>query len=485
MTDEVEKWIQKENLIQKGDRVLVGLSGGADSVCLLLLLLELAGKMDVTIEAVHVEHGIRGEESLLDAQFAEDLCRREQVLCHTCHVDVPEYAAEHGIGLEEAARLLRYDSFRREAERMAVSGTCGRAVRIALAHHADDNAETMLFQMIRGSGVKGMGGMRPERGFTEQAVIIRPLLMVSRREIEAYLRERGEKFRCDSTNEDIHYSRNRLRHEVIPQLEWINSRAVQHMTKSAEMLRELSDYLQMQVDKLLPSVCTHSEDGWQIEKTLFADYPLLIQKEAVHRILEEAAGSRRDIGSVHVEKVLSLARLQVGRSISLPYRLCAVRVYDGIRIFKDGETTQEKSGFYEISREELMRAEQGEVVFIRLPDGEMRLRIFSFHGKIREIQKKRYTKWLNYDKIKCGLQIRRRSGSDYLVIDEEGHKKKLKAYFVGEKIPADIRNKIWLLAEASHIIWVIGGRISAGYKIEENTEKILEVQITGGNYYED
>lgn len=120
-----------------------------------------------------------------------------------------------------------------------------------------------------------------------------------------------------------------------------------------------------------------------------------------------------------------------------------------------------------------------------MPDGEMRLHIRPFCGEMGEIRKKRYTKWLNYDKIQCGLVLRKRAKGDYFAIDDKGHRKKLKDYFIGEKIPSERRNKIWLLADGAHIVWIVGERISADYKIESNTKKILEVQIIGGDYCED
>ena len=151
MTEDVLNWIKKEKLMTEGDTVIVGLSGGADSVALLLVLLELRQRIGYTLLAIHVEHGIRGEESRKDAAFVEELCRQKNIPCRICPVNVPDYAATEGIGVEEAARILRYECYQKAAEELKQSGA-GR-VSIALAHHANDNAETVLFQMARGSGV--------------------------------------------------------------------------------------------------------------------------------------------------------------------------------------------------------------------------------------------------------------------------------------------------------------------------------------------
>lgn len=508
MTDEVLKWIKQEKLISAGDIVIAGVSGGADSVCLLLLLLEYQKKIRFDLRVLHVEHGIRGEESLRDARFVEELCRKKNVPCRVCYVDVPAYAAEMGLGFEEAARELRYDCYAKYARQIQAQNgdrVCENSdfptaedrvkrdlqpVKIALAHHADDNAETILFQLVRGSGVKGLCGMRASRSMGEQIQIIRPLLMVSRREIEEYLTKLQQEYHTDSTNLDVDYTRNRIRHRIMPELTGINSQALLHISQSAGMLQEISDYLAAQAAEILAQTVERERDragkpAVKLSETLFLEYPNVVVREAVLQILGEVAGSRKDIGSVHVTSILELSQLQVGRRLDFPYGMEAERVYGGIRIYHRESAPQEERTEYEISGKELARLERGETISVPLSDGVMCLRILENREKVPEIPKKTYTKWLDYDKIKNGLQLRRRMAGDYLVIDEKGHRKKLKEYFIEEKIPGSRRSEIWLLAEESYILWVIGGRISADCKIEETTGRILEVQMTGGKYYED
>lgn len=480
MIEEVLRGIEEKKLIQAGDFVLVGVSGGADSVCLLLLLLEYRRELAFSIQVVHVEHGIRGAESLEDARFVENLCGRLQVPCRTYNVDVPAYAKEHHMGLEEAARELRYDCFCRAAEEADAP-----AAKIALAHHADDNAETMLFQMVRGSGVRGLAGMRVKRELGKNLTLIRPLLNVTRCGIEEYLHARGESYRIDATNRDTDYSRNRIRHEVLPQLAQVNRQAVMHMAQSAGQLAELADYLDEEASRIAMHTCVKEKDACLIRFELFEKYPAVLQREVLYLVIGRMAGSRKDIGSVHIEEVKKLAALQVGRRISLPYELVAERVYEGIRI--RGRRTGENRAVraYEIVLEELDRQREGEWYVLSLPDGQLRMRVRDFCGETQEIHKKTYTKLLNYDKIKYNLQVRRRAGGDYLTIDEAGHKKKLREYFIEEKVPRERRDETWLLTAGDHVIWVVGGRISADYKIGPNTKKILEVQMSGGIYCED
>lgn len=483
MIEKVYRLIEQEKLIEQGDFVLAGVSGGADSVCLLLLLLAYRDRCAFSLEVIHVEHGIRGEASRADAAFVEALCLAHGIPCHVYAVDAIDYAKQNGIGLEEAARKLRYDCYGR-----AVCESGGQSVKVALAHHADDNAETILFQLVRGSGIRGMCGMRPIRAMDGGAAVIRPLLAVTRSEIEQYLKEQGQEYRVDVTNLDTDYSRNRIRHKVLPELLKINPGAVEHMTRTSGMLLELSDYLSREAEQLMAKTCHFLEDACEIEESFFIEYQPVLQKEAVLRILSRIAGNNRDIASIHVEEVLRLAERQVGRMLSLPYRMRATRIYGGVRIEKESQAQGNTTGKvkqYDITREMLQAAEAGEEIRILLEEEEICLCVHDFNGEMQEIPKKTYTKWLNYDKIECGLQLRQRADKDYLMIDEKGHKKKLKEYFIEEKIPREQRNRIWLLTEESHVLWVIGRRISADYKIDKNTRKILEVRISGGNYRED
>ena len=468
MTEDVLNWIKKEKLMTEGDTVIVGLSGGADSVALLLVLLELRQRIGYTLLAIHVEHGIRGEESRKDAAFVEELCRQKSIPCRICPVNVPDYAATEGIGVEEAARILRYECYQKAAEELKQSGA-GR-VSIALAHHANDNAETVLFQMARGSGVHGMCGMHPKRVLGDDILIVRPLLCVSRGQIEEYLKKCGQEYRTDGTNLDINYSRNRIRHHILPELSVINEQAVSHINQSALLLQQAVSYMEQETKKAVQTCCIGGGGAYVILENEWKQYPEIIRQEIVH-----------------VQDVCALMEKQTGREITLPYQMTASRIYEGVRLCRNqrDKGTGVPQSFYEVTADDFAKLEAGETVNITLPDANVSLRLLLFSGKVDEIPKNQYTKWLNYDRIECGLQFRRRASGDYLTVDDAGHKKKLKSYFIDEKIPQIKREHIWLLAQQSHVLWVIGGRISAVCKIKEDTKKILEVRIDGGNYRED
>ena len=474
--------IKKEKLVEEGDVVLAGLSGGADSVCLLLALHSLRKKIDFTLMAVHVEHGIRGAESRADAEFVKKLCQKEAIALFLYEEDVPAYAKQMGLGLEEAARIRRYACYR-EAVKEAKRQFADCPVKVALAHHANDNAETVLFQMARGSGLDGLCGMQYQREFGD-AVLIRPLLDITREEIEEYLRSCGQDYCTDLTNGDIDYSRNRIRHQVLPELRQVNRQAVQHINQSAQLLQEIREYLNGEADKIYRKTVKKEQERLCIQRKLWEENPSILQKEVVHRAIEVMAKSKKDITFAHVEAVRKLFFLQVGREVQLPYQLVARRVYDGVALEKKCRRQEENGFFLELKKEQLDALFDGKELTFDVSDGSVRLRGLLFDGQMNEIDKKTYTKWLNYDKIKGALQIRTRAAKDYLTVDDEGHTKKLKEYFVNEKIPAEKRSGVLLFAEQAHIIWVVGHRMSADYKVDGNTKRILEVQFFGGKYHE-
>lgn len=230
---EIKRYIEANQLIRPGDGVVVGLSGGPDSVFLLYALHTLQPRMDFTLWALHVHHGIRGAEADRDEAFSEKLCAKLAVPFQAVHVAAPAYAAQHGLSLEEAARILRYEAL--EAARQQL--TQAPAAWIAVAHHLDDQAETVLHNLVRGAGLRGLAGMENRRNH-----VIRPLLSIKREDILKWLKQYDIPYVTDSTNADPHYTRNRIRSTVLPELREINPEASAHIAHSAALLREADAY---------------------------------------------------------------------------------------------------------------------------------------------------------------------------------------------------------------------------------------------------
>ena len=459
LEERVLSYMREKHMIEEKQAILAGVSGGADSVCLLLLLCSLKSRLDLRLFVVHVEHGIRGEESLADARFVRDLCKRLSVPCQVCPVDVPGRAKRLGQSLEEAGRTARYEIFEREAR--ALEERHGRKCRIAVAHNANDNAETMLYHLARGTGIRGLAGIPPVRGR-------RPLLALKREEIEAYLEEKGQKFCRDATNETDLYRRNRIRHRILPVMEELNPEAVRHMGRTGEMLGELDAWLQEVADRVLGEAV--EPDG--LRKEPLRKLPEPLRREVLHRWIARIWGENRDISCRHVEALAELLEAPAGKEIWLPGGRRVISTYRHL-------TTAEEDGREPVVGAVMLSGRQlTEQGTMEMAAGGYR---FSFalrrREKNAEIPRKSYTKWFDYDKIKDDFEIRNRQPEDYLVIDDQGRRKPLNRYFIDEKVPRDRRDALPLLACGHHVIWVPGYRISAYYKVDETTENILEVQV--------
>lgn len=483
MLQTVQKRIKELNMIAPGDKVLVGVSGGADSVALLLALVSMQKDMDFTLEVIHVEHGIRGEESLQDAAFVEDLCKRCQVVCHSVTVDVPAYCQESGLGTEEAARLLRYQEFARLAEAMKA--------KVALAHHMEDNAETILFQMARGSALTGLCGMQPMRQDENGVLYIRPLLGVHRKEIEEFLQGHGMGYRVDSTNDQLDYSRNYIRKVVLPELERVNGQAVEHIHGAAGQLSEIKDFLSMEVVKAWEETA-ELVNGVKLNLPVLLDLHRVLQKELVYKAIAEVSGGKKDITSTHVEDVLSLCSNQSGRIAMLPNGVIGKREFDVLYITKEDIAKATQGGAETETAVCALVVSESDLQDIlcsggakEIPFGKQGEKlILSFRENTSnpdEIPKKTYTKWFDYDKIKAGFCIRTRKSGDYLINDALGHRKKLKQYFIDEKISSSDRNEMWLITQDNLVLWAVGGRISEHVKVTESTKTIIEITYDGGN----
>ena len=326
MLEKVRKYIEAEGLLSLGTRVVVGFSGGADSVCLLEALRLLAPELGLTLFALHVHHGIRGAEADGDAAYAAKFCEKRGIPLRTVFRDIPAEARAKGLGLEEAGRLARRGELSRALRELPADAA-------ALAHHKNDLAETMLFQLARGTGLAGLSGISPVSGS-----FIRPLLCLTRGEIEAWLKSRGIAWREDSTNADTAYARNRIRHEALPALSKVNAQAVTHMAEASGEIREAYAYLESLLSDKWRRCAAAAPEGARgillIAEAVLAE-PALFQRMLVREAFRRLGGLK-DLGKVHVEAVLDLLRGKEGRRRDLP-GLSAVRTAEGAALLPAGD----------------------------------------------------------------------------------------------------------------------------------------------------
>ena len=453
-TIRVREYMEQNHMAEPGDGILAAVSGGADSVCLLLVLKTLEESLGIHVTAFHLHHGLRGAEADRDEFFVRKLCERLQVPLNVVREDVGGYAKVHGLSEEESGRILRYQWLEKTAEKFGCR-------RIATAHHKDDQTETVLMNLFRGSGLRGFGGIRPVRKLSEDLTLIRPLLDRSRQEIETYLIEEKEEWCEDSTNKELIYARNKVRNGLIPWIrENMNERAEEHILKTAAFASQADEYFLSQAEKLL-------EDGLQnqaasfveMDTKLFDSQPDIMKSYLIRALITKVTGSAKDISARHIDAITALDGPGGGTSVDLPYGLQAIRSYQKL-----------------IIRKENVEAEKQDI------EKNLHTKVFPWK-KDMEIPQNRYTKWFDYDKINDTLSVRTREPGDYFMIGN-GRTKKLHRFFIDEKISEDLRDRILLLADGNHILWIIGYRISEYYKVTEATRNILEVRADKGENYD-
>ena len=497
MYERIKAYVRKWGMLEKSDIVIAGISGGPDSICLLCVLIDLSREIGFQIAAVHVNHGLRGAEADADEAYVSCFCEEREIPLMVRHADVRKIAARRKISGEEAGREVRREAYEEAVRKY-------RGTRIALAHHMNDNAETLLLNMARGTGVRGMAGIRPVNGR-----YIRPLLCVKRREIEQYLEENNLHYCIDRTNMEDIYTRNRIRNHIIPCLEeQINSRAVEHLEELAEQMGELSDYVERQASRAYERCVRQAEASGEeisgreeavLDVERFLEEDPAIRPYLVRRLLACAAKREKDIEAVHVRSVEALAAMQSGRKISLPYGLCAERRYGEIYIYRERKEENPsrtglekvlleggvKSGLEDSDRNRIEGSMEcgmecsmeGSVEF---GTGKVSFRVFPCEKMPDSFPQTPYTKWFDYDIIKNSVVIRTRQSGDYITIDNQGNTQKIKKYFINEKIPNQDRDHVLLVADGSHIMWIVGYRQDQSYQVSEQTRRILEIRINGG-----
>lgn len=493
MLKKVSRYVEKYHMLSAGDTVVAGVSGGADSVCLLLLLSALRREVPFDLLAVHINHKIR-KEAGEDAAFTEDLCKRLAVPFFLVEEEVKVLAEAEGISDEEAGRQVRYRAFEAVLKENAPGAVEGGQAKIAVAHNLNDRAETMLFHLFRGSGLSGLGSIRPVKKRDSGITVIRPLLGVKRSEIEAYLTEKGTNWCIDSTNEEDTYTRNRIRHHILPFAEKEISRgAIANMGRAADILAETEDFVQKETARAYTDCAMETVDATKIIFTIgqFLSYHPFLQKQMLLHGLAKLTPAKKDITAVHIEDMHSLFEKEGNRAIHLPYGLLARREYDKVIVekrrdgkgacedFKVGEEESREEDFLALPLSVTLPRPGEDPLTVRLSDSEsLEFSVFSYE-KTMNIPQNQYTKWFDYGKMSKSLKVRTRQTGDYFTFNAAMGKKSLQDYLVEEKIPKQKRDRIPLLADESQIVWIIGYRIGFYYKVDSRTRYILQVRFRG------
>ncbi len=460
--NKVLNFIRENRMVQSGDTVVVGFSGGADSTALMLVLYELRDILGIKLTAVHVNHNIR-KEAGEDAEYTAAFCRYRNIDHRLVSEDVPLYAAENKLTEEEAGRYVRYKAF---SEALVSTG----ASCIAVAHHQNDVAETFLLNLFRGTGVHGGSSIRPVRDN-----IIRPLLCVSREEIESYLNEKKVLYCTDATNEENIHTRNKIRNKVIPYvLEEINAGAIKHIYKASREFAKADEYIYSQAQKLFNEVVQRNSDGIEFDLRKISNEHEIIRRYLILLCFEELTPNRKDITSTHIDSVFELTEGNSGSAkLDLPYGLVAERAYSSFTLKKKICEEKTEEVFYKITD-----FEPGMDYDINIPlYGDIHVKVIEYNGS-ESIPTSTYTKWFDCDRIQEVI-FRHRKPDDYICIEQADsiHKKKLNKFMTDEKIPVNDRDNLYIMAEGNNCLWIPGYRISGAYKVGSSTQKVLAISI--------
>lgn len=505
-------FIHRHSLISPGETVVVGVSGGADSICLLHILAKWQKGLGIGLHAAHLNHQLRGAESEADAEHVSNLAKSLGLPLAVDRQDVAAYRAQRHCSLEEAARELRYGFLAR------VAGEVG-ANRIATGHTRDDQVETILMHILRGAGTSGLRGLvpcspmaydsqtTPSRGKRSDLLTIRPLLEISREETASYCREHRFDPRIDSSNLSLSFFRNRLRLELLPLLRQYNPSVDQALLRLADIAREDSAFIEQQASKLWDEVVTPEGDAVHLNKKQAAGLPIALQRQLLRAAVAKLTGDTRDIEAGHIESARSLLNKPVGKGLSLPHDLVCHTGYDELTITRldpgiAGPNVAAREQYQPPSQYplpplsgELPLQLPGETslpgwkviaTIVRQPADKDHYEPRSYGNSEKENRPENLAQdplhraiWADFDLQKTGtsLFVRHRRPGDRFQPLGMSTTKRLQDFMVDAKIPRSWRARIPIVCSPDQIIWIVGWRIDDRVKPTEASKDILHLDF--------
>jgi len=487
---EVADFICRHRLVKKGCRVVVAVSGGPDSVCLLHLLAGLRQELGIDLHAAHLDHQIRGEESAADAAYVAELARSLDIPLTTGKEDVNAYRQRKRISLEEAAREVRY---RFLADAAATVG----ADYIATGHTLDDHIETVLMHIIRGTGVRGLTGLRPIKEWRlngRKVNIIRPLLEISRGQTAAYCQQRKLNPRLDSTNLSLSPLRNRVRKQLLPLLEEYNPGIREALLRTAAAAEDEVDYFDTEVAGLWQTVVKDYDGILALDKKALLSTPSALKRHLLRAAIEKLLGSLKDIETRHIEAVMSALDKPAGRRLNLPQGLLFYVDYDRYLLGRDlaklcpypvigGEYKLNIPGETQlpgwIVKAEIIEIKEGKSEGALAPS-ETNIPLPFVKGKgIKGLGFKddAFSACVDLEKTGTDLTMRRRRPGDFFRPLGMNETKKVNRFMIDEKLPQFWRARIPIVCSPMQILWLVGYRIDDRAKVTEKTKRVLRLEF--------
>lgn len=452
--ERVKEYILFNNLIRRDERILVAFSGGADSLALLLMLHELKASLPMELGACHVNHMLRGEDALADEAFCRETAERLSIPFYSVRKDVKTYAKENGLSFEAAGREVRYAFFKD----IMVNHNYEKC---ATAHHLDDQVETILLNLMRGSGLNGLTGMSSKR-----EEFIKPILFLKKEELNAYLEKRQTMPREDDSNRDNVYQRNKVRNELIPYIrENFNEDFPETVWRMSELLKDDHDYIQIEMEKVKRLYVKQMENKRiVIEKEAFLTHKALLTRMLFDAI-STVKGDLSDIEEVHIRDMIALQKKETGKRIDIKDDVIARNDYGNLIIERKKADTE---------REERMLHEELKIPGTYLVDGKtIRLRFVERD----EMVKDKKLRFFNGDLMEDTVIVRNRQEGDRMRPFGMNGYRKLKNILIDKKISREDRDRLLIFQNRNDVFYIGSMIISDDYKVKDNAEKILEIGI--------
>ena len=450
-------YIQDNNLIESGDKILVAISGGPDSVCLLNILFKLKEELNIEIGAAHLNHMLRDEDAFKDEEYVKELCEKLDIPCFVKRVDIDKYSREKKLSSEMAGREARYDFFDEIIRKNGYN-------KVATAHNANDQAETILFRLMRGTGIEGLCGIKVYRD-----KIIRPILCLSRKEVEEYIDSNNLQPRIDKTNFEKIYNRNKIRLDIIPYIkDNFNEDIIQTLNRMSVLLQKDNEFIEKSAISFYKKYCIEQPDYFIIKKEIFKEHESILTR-VIRYALAKFSKTHYDFEMKHIYEICSLAKKNSGKFINLPNKIYAENIYGDIYIKEKANNNN-----LHVQNEIIIKTKDINKKRVIFNDYTIEFSVINNDLNL-DFKKDRMVKYFDFDKINDHISLRNRRNGDKIIPLGMSGNKKLKDIFIDMKIPKEDRDYIPILCFDENISWIIGIRVSEGYKVNKKTKNILKI----------
>lgn len=462
MRNKVLSFIKENSMIYDKDKILVALSGGPDSVCLLNILKELENTLNITIYAAHVNHCLRGDAALDDENYCLSLCETLNIPCYVKRVDIEKLAKDKGISTEMAGREARYEFFEELMKTLNIN-------KIAIAHNANDQAETVIMRAIRGTGIEGLVGIKPIR----DNKYIRPILCLTREEIEKYCLDRELNPHIDATNLEEIYSRNKIRLKAIPYIEKnFNKEVIFALNRLAYSSRKDMELIDSIVEEKYNEFCVIEKKYIIIKESAFHEMEAIITR-IIRKALMEVSLKFNNFEMKHIQDIIKLQKGNTGKQINITNKVLAINEYGDIKL-KVNDIEEVNSSEINISKKDI---ENNDLCYAKK---DFTFKIYNkdnFNGFINS----NFIKVFDISNV-SNITIRNRQNGDKIVPLGMKGSKKIKDILINAKVPKDLRDNIPLILFDNEVAWILGLKTSDKFKVTKDTKTFLEIRFSGKGY---